>query len=210
MKTNVWTLPTRIFHWYLAAGCVLAYLLSDYTQIHAAIGLSIGTLLLFRVVWGFIGPRYSRFKDFPISPKKVISFTKHIKTEEHLYTGHNPAAAIVMLLIIITGICVAATGLATALSVDTDFFGTARFSDFDGNLELHETFIAILIALIGLHIVGLATSLYIDKGSKTVYSMFSGVKRLPGINANLNIWQKAFTVLAGIATLSVLVYVLMR
>ena len=208
MKTNVWTLPTRVFHWYLAAGCVLAYILSDYTQIHAAIGLSIGTLLLFRLIWGITGPRYSRFKDFPLSPKKVIHFIKNIKTEEHLYTGHNPAAATIMLLIIITGICVATTGLLTVLSDDTDFFGPARFSNFEGHMELHETFITILMVLVGMHIIGLVTSLYTDKGAKTIFSMFSGIKRLPGINANLNLWQRAFAIIAGIATISVLVYVL--
>lgn len=208
MKTNVWTLPTRIFHWYLAAGCVLAYILSDYTHIHAAIGLSIGTLLLFRLIWGFTGPRYSRFKDFPIKPKKVIHFIKNIKTEEHLYTGHNPAAATVMLLIILTGICVAATGLLTVLSIDTDFFGPARFSNFEGHMELHDTFITILMVLIGIHIIGLATSLYTDKSAKTILSMFSGIKRLPGINANLTLGQRAFAALAGGVTIVVLVYVL--
>jgi cytochrome b len=208
MKTNVWTLPTRIFHWYLAAGCVLAYILSDYTQVHAAIGLSVGTLLLFRLAWGAVGPRYSRFKDFPLSPKKVILFVKNIKTEEHLYTGHNPAAAAVMLLIMLTGICVAATGLLTVLSDDTDFFGPARFANFEGYHELHEFFVTILIILVGIHIVGLATNLYINKESKTILSMFSGFKKLPGINANLNLWQKAFAILAGIATVLVLVYVI--
>ena len=208
MKTNVWTLPTRIFHWYLAAGCVLAYLLSDYTQTHAAIGLSIGTLLLFRLIWGIIGPRYSRFKDFPISPKRVIHFLRNIKTEEHLFTGHNPAAATVMLLIILIGICVATTGLITVLSLDTEFFGPARFVDFDGNLELHETFITILIILVGFHILGLAANFYSNREAKTVISMFTGIKRLPGINANLTLGQRAFAVLAGIAIVSVLVYVL--
>lgn len=208
MKTNVWTLPTRIFHWYLAVGCILAYMLSDYLAIHAAIGLSIGALLLFRMIWGIVGPRYSRFKDFPISPKNVSSFARNIKSSDHLYTGHNPLASVVMLLIMLTGIGVATTGLITALSDKTELFGPARFSDLEGNFEIHELFVNILIGLVSLHLLGLVNSWLTNKDARVVQSMFNGIKKMPGINANLTIWQKGFALLAGVTTLGVLAYIL--
>ena len=61
-KTKVWDLPTRIFHWALAASFAGAYLLSESERlrnVHVALGYTALGLLAFRLVWGFIGPRYA-------------------------------------------------------------------------------------------------------------------------------------------------------
>lgn len=210
MKTIVWTLPSRIFHWYLAVGILMAYLYSDNLQVHAAIGLSVGMLLLFRLIWGLAGPRYSRFRDFPLAPATIFFYIKNMKSQEHLYTGHNPAASVVMLLIILSAIGTASTGLVTALSDETELFGSARFTDIEQNYALHKIFMTVLFSLIGVHLVGLLMSHIIDRRSRVVLSMFSGVKRLPGINANLTIWQRALAFVAGTAAIIVLVVVLLR
>lgn len=210
MKTYVWTTPTRIFHWYIVIGFILAYMLTDYIQVHAAIGLSVGTMLIFRVIWGLAGPRHSRFKDFPISIKKLKAFIKDVKEQERKYTGHNPLAALIMLLIIFDGIGVAVTGTITALSDDSTFFGTARFGNFEQHREIHEMLVNILIGLVIIHLTGLATSWKFNKDAATAKSMFSGYKYMHGVNANLTLGQRLLALTGGIVVVFVLAYILLQ
>lgn len=67
-RVRVWDLPTRLFHWLLLA-CVTglfatAYAPGHWIEWHARLGYAMLVLLLFRVVWGFIGGRWSRFSQF--------------------------------------------------------------------------------------------------------------------------------------------------
>ena len=65
MKTKVWTVSIRIFHWLLAIGFACAYILSyfdDYENLHYAFGLFVGVLILFRIIYGFVGNKYANFK----------------------------------------------------------------------------------------------------------------------------------------------------
>src|SRR5690606_9284218 len=69
---RVWDLPTRLFHWALVA-CVIGSLVSiniggNAVGWHFRFGYAILTLLLFRVAWGFVGPRHARFANFPPNP----------------------------------------------------------------------------------------------------------------------------------------------
>ncbi len=62
MKTYIWSWPTRIFHWLLVIGMVAAYLLAEEEELlnyHSAVGYMVGILILFRIIWGFAGPKYS-------------------------------------------------------------------------------------------------------------------------------------------------------
>ena len=70
-RLRVWDLPTRLFHWSLAA-CVVGAVVSvniggNAVGWHFRFGYAILALLLFRVVWGFAGSRYARFASFPPS-----------------------------------------------------------------------------------------------------------------------------------------------
>ena len=69
---RVWDLPTRAFHWVLAA-CVLASLSSAWIGGNAMVwhlrfGYVVFALLLFRLLWGFVGGHWSRFATFAYSP----------------------------------------------------------------------------------------------------------------------------------------------
>ena len=80
MKTYIWALPTRIFHWLLVIGFSAAYLLGDadgLRNVHYAFGAFVGTLVFFRLIYGLIGPGYSNFKDFPIGFKNQVDFFKN-------------------------------------------------------------------------------------------------------------------------------------
>jgi cytochrome b len=95
-KIRVWDLPTRLFHWSLVA-CVLglvitAYLPGSWVDWHARLGYAVLTLLLFRIVWGFVGGRWSRFSAFLYSPRSALAYWRGQSHPDHL-VGHNPLGA---------------------------------------------------------------------------------------------------------------------
>lgn len=70
-RVRIWDLPTRLFHWLFAAAVAVAWTSgqfggSDWREWHFRAGYTIVALLLFRLAWGFAGPRYARFASFPL------------------------------------------------------------------------------------------------------------------------------------------------
>ena len=60
-KSYIWSLPTRVFHLLFALFILIAFLTDDdkLLKYHAIAGYSILILLVFRVYWGYFGPKYS-------------------------------------------------------------------------------------------------------------------------------------------------------
>lgn len=95
-KVRVWDLPTRIFHWALLV-CVVGLVVTgniggNAMPWHARFGYAVLSLLLFRVVWGLIGGRWSRFASFIYSPGSLINYLRGQAHPDHL-VGHNPLGA---------------------------------------------------------------------------------------------------------------------
>ncbi len=111
---RVWDLPTRIFHWLLAF-CVISSIISgevggDAIIWHFRLGYCVIALLIFRVVWGFVGGYWSRFKQFFYSPLTILRYLRGQSKPEH-EVGHNPLGSLsVWGLLFILGAQVA-TGL---------------------------------------------------------------------------------------------------
>jgi cytochrome b len=69
----VWDLPTRAFHWLLAASFFVALATGDsdrFRDIHVFAGYLILGLLCFRVVWGFAGSPLRPFRVIPVRPPR--------------------------------------------------------------------------------------------------------------------------------------------
>ncbi len=100
----VWDLGVRLFHWSLVVLFVVAYLSGEEPiVVHAYAGYGIMGLLVFRIVWGFIGTQHARFGDFLFGPAKVLHYLKSLFTgsPEH-YLGHNPAGGWMVLLLLLS------------------------------------------------------------------------------------------------------------
>ena len=93
---RVWDLPTRVFHWALlvcVVGLVITGKIGGATiDWHARLGYAVLTLLIFRLVWGFVGGRWSRFASFLYSPRSVLNYLQGRAHPDHL-VGHNPLGA---------------------------------------------------------------------------------------------------------------------
>jgi len=183
VQMKVWDLPVRLFHWVLVGSFILAYLSEDdFLSVHAFAGYAIGGLVLFRLLWGFLGTTHARFSDFVCRPSSVMAYIKAaVRFDAKRYVGHNPAggAMVIALLFllafaVITG--VAAYGgeqssgpLAAWMTAQPHWFSEAVE-------ELHEFLAHFTLLLVGIHVVGVLIA-SLQHQENLVRAMFTGRKR---------------------------------
>lgn len=95
---RVWDLPTRVFHWSLAlavVGLVVTGSIGGAAMTwHFRLGHVVLALLVFRLLWGLLGGRWSRFASFIYAPGTVLRYLRGgERPGEHLDVGHNPLGA---------------------------------------------------------------------------------------------------------------------
>ncbi|MCK9455518.1 cytochrome b/b6 domain-containing protein [Sulfurimonas sp.] len=182
MKSYIWSLPTRVFHWLFVVLILLAFLTDDdkLLNYHAIIGYGILTLLVFRFFWGYLGPKYSRFKDFPMALRDIKEFISNIFSSKQRYIGHNPIASYVMIGIFIVVFLTIITGILTFGIQEGKGLLSSLNSGFFKEMELfediHEFLSSILIALIVLHLLGILSDRVLHAKHDTLNSIFSGYK----------------------------------
>lgn len=113
-RIRVWDLPTRLFHWALVV-CIAGLVLTGYAggarmDWHARIGYAVLTLLLFRLVWGFVGGHWSRFGSFVRGPSHIVAYLRGQAHPDSLI-GHNPLGALSVLAMLVFLLAQIATGL---------------------------------------------------------------------------------------------------
>lgn len=113
---RVWDLPTRIFHWLLVVCFIGSWITAeagfDYTEAHMRFGYATLGLVLFRLLWGFLGNRYARFRTFVKSPLIALkSFPDLIDDTADRHTGHSPYAGYAVLLLLYFAGAQAVSGL---------------------------------------------------------------------------------------------------
>jgi cytochrome b len=168
----VWDTPTRVFHWLQVLSFSVAYLtaFSERTRnYHVALGYILLGLLVFRLLWGFIGTRYALFRSFLFNPKEIISYLLALfKGKPAHYLGHNPAGSVSVWLLLTLGLFVCITGVL-ALQDDAS----------DLVVDLHGLATNVMLGVIALHLVGVLVSSFLHR-ENLVRSMFTGFKPVSG------------------------------
>jgi cytochrome b len=105
-EIKVWDPLVRVFHWTLVTAFVIDFVTEDdWMLLHANAGYVITGLLVFRLIWGFVGPRHARFADFVFAPRVVHAYLRNmLRGRAARYVGHNPAggAMVIALLMFLT------------------------------------------------------------------------------------------------------------
>jgi cytochrome b len=183
VKVRIWDLPTRVFHWLLVL-CVVGLVVSGQIgglamQWHFRLGYVVLSLLLFRLVWGFVGGRWSRFVVFVRSPGAVLRYLRGEVTPD-MEVGHNPLGAWSVLSLL----AVALVQVSTGLFSDDEIFNSGPLAHWLSSdwvslsTRVHtEVNKLVLIALVLLH---LAAIVYyrVAKRRDLVRPMLSGDKDL--------------------------------
>lgn len=195
-EVTVWDPLVRLFHWTLVAAFCAAYFTQgepfealqdrmdgEWLQIvHVWAGYTIAGLLLFRLIWGFAGPRHARFGDFVRGPGVVFAYVKEVLTlraPRHL--GHNPAggAMIVILLSSLTVTVVAGLALYGAdkgLGPLAGWLADIGDSTVDAIEETHEFFANFTLLLVAGHLVGVVWESLLHR-ENLARAMITGRKR---------------------------------
>jgi cytochrome b len=178
---KVWDLPLRVFHWLLIIGFFAAYLTEDdLLTVHVWAGYLVGGLLVFRLLWGFIGNEYARFANFLCRPATSIAYLKDlIQAKAQRYIGHNPAGAAMIVLLLLSLLMTVATGLAV-YGADKGAGPLAFMLDSHEYFWeiVHEFFANFTLVLVGIHIIGVVVESIIHH-ENLVRTMFHGNKRKP-------------------------------
>ncbi len=171
----VWDLPTRVFHWLLVLSIIGSYTTAklDLMPWHMRLGeLTIG-MLIFRVLWGLIGPRHARFSNFIKGPGAVLQYLKGgIRS-----VGHNPLGAGMVVLMLLLLALQATTGLFS--TDDIAYVGPYNPSVSHALAEqltgIHHKNFNIILAAIVLHLCAIAYYTFVKK-ERLVPAMLHGHK----------------------------------
>jgi len=187
-KVYVWPLGTRIIHWMFALSFTGAFITSFYEELlhsHVALGFIFLIMIIYRIIWGFVGPRYATFNTFKLSPSEF----KHYFIEKvqnrwrKIPAGHNPAsswytiwALCVGSIIVISGLLLygiqEAKGILSYLNDD--------YTQYMGMLDMIHRYASYLfVTWVIIHITGVMIEQFWHK-THMVFAMISGYKKTEG------------------------------
>jgi cytochrome b len=145
-ELQVWDLFVRVFHWSLVAVFALAYVSSEGPRrLHEWLGYAALGLVLARVLWGFVGSRHARFADFVPSPRRLrVYVAQALKRQEPRHLGHNPAAAVMIVFLMLMVTAIGVSGWMMSLDA---FWGNETLE------EAHELLVHITMAAVAVHVL---------------------------------------------------------
>jgi len=180
---RVWDVPVRLFHWLVAMLVAAAYVTwrLQWMAWHARVGDIMLALLLFRLVWGFVGSETARFSSFLASPGAAVQHLKYaLLREPDRQIGHNPAGGWVVLLLLLLLLAETLTGLYVANDIaDVGPLTELVPAGIANAIETsHRILWDVLLATIVLHVLAIAGYAAI-KRQNLVRPMITGTKLLP-------------------------------
>jgi len=189
----IWDLPVRVFHWAL----LLLLSISAYTALsggidemdyHMLSGYGILTLLLFRIIWGFVARGNARFSNFVRGPSTIWQYV----TKSGSYTsdsanqepkpieGHNPLGALSIIAILLVLLFQAVTGLFANddIFLEGPLTHLVSYTTSRQITEFHKLNAWLIVTLSVIHIGAIAYYEFIKKDRLTL-TMITGRKQMP-------------------------------
>lgn len=183
LKTvRIWDLPTRLFHWALVV-CVTGLAVSGLIggsalAWHFWFGYAVLALLLFRIVWGLVGGRWSRFAAFIYAPRSLLNYLGGKGKPEHS-AGHSPLGALSVFALLAFLLAQVATGLMS--DDEIAFSGPLTHLVSNATVEVATFYHAdvgkwVLLGLVLLHLGAIAY--YQRRKHRLLQAMLHGDKAL--------------------------------
>jgi cytochrome b len=201
-KIKVWDPLVRFGHWALVAAFAVAYVTGEEegeaSELHEWAGYIVGGIVVLRIVWGLVGPRYARFSDFVTGPVASARYLIDlISGHAKRYVGHSPAggAMVVALLLCLAGTVVTGlmaeqgeaktlpgqgrAGIVAQAFADEHKEGRAgrRGEEHESAIgEAHAALANITLGLIALHVLGVLLASFAHR-ENLARAMITGEKR---------------------------------
>lgn len=184
-RVRVWDLPTRLFHWVLMA-CVIGSVVSakvggNAMTWHFRLGYVVFALLAFRLLWGLLGGRWSRFASFVYGPATTLRYLRgQARPDEHLDVGHSPTGALSVFALL----ALLAAQVGTGLFADDEIANAGPMVRFVSGATSslatgwHKQWGQwLILALVALHVIAILVYRF-RKGRDLVTPMLTGDKPL--------------------------------
>ncbi|MGE0312913.1 MAG: cytochrome b/b6 domain-containing protein [Lautropia sp.] len=175
---RVWDLPLRLFHWALVICVVGAFVTiqvgGNWVEWHFRFGYATLALIVFRILWGLFGDRYSRFSSFLYGPARILAYLRggaavagaasppatgaRAAAGEPDSPGHNPLGSLSVFAMIAFLLVQPTLGLFSNDDIASEGplarFVSKEFSDL--LTGLHHRGELVLFLLVGLHLAAIA------------------------------------------------------
>ncbi|ODU70696.1 MAG: hypothetical protein ABT11_06295 [Novosphingobium sp. SCN 66-18] len=180
-KVRLWDAPVRLFHWSVVAlfGALWWSGENGRIDLHKTIGLVMLGLVVFRVLWGFLGGSTARFGSFVKGPGTVLAYLRASREgKAPTIVGHNPLGGWSVLVLL--GLLALQVGLGL-IAQDTDAVASGPLNHFvsydtgDAAGEAHEVVFNILLLFVALHVAAVLFYLFV-KRDNLIHPMLSGHK----------------------------------
>lgn len=188
---TVWDRPIRLVHWALVLLLPLLWWTAEQGAFawHFALGSLMLALLVFRILWGFVGSETARFGSFVRGPRAIVDyFLLRDKAPKTPVMGHNPLGGWSVLAMLLLLLCQVLLGLVAG-DPDDHAVGPLNhlvsFTLSDQATELHELLFYAIVALVALHIAAVLGYLLV-KRDNLISPMINGRKVFPS-----SVWQPA-------------------
>lgn len=178
----VWDLPTRVFHWLTVILLVVLYITErlDWMDFHIWAGYILLALVIFRLIWGFVGSDTARFSRFIAPPRKAAHHLRRIfHREPDTMVGHNPAGGWMVLFMLALLLVQSLSGIYT----NNDVANEGRWSEVvpasisNAISDSHTWVWDVILAAVALHVVAIATYAAVKKHN-LLAPMLTGRKAL--------------------------------
>ncbi|WP_119394539.1 cytochrome b/b6 domain-containing protein [Salinibius halmophilus] len=205
-----WDLSVRIYHW-LQMVCIVVLIVSGNAgqmTVHLFAGLTLVALLLYRLLWAFVGPEPARISSFISRPTTALADLKQTLAKRHSdHDSHSPAGGYMVLAFWL----VLTVQLLTGLVSSDDFLfigplaGYVPESVATEAVQLHHQLINVLIALMVLHVLAV---FWVQHGAKQplIQSMIHGRKPNRPDSLTINRVLQGLAMVIALATASLLYY----
>lgn len=179
---RVWDLPTRLFHWVLVALIAVLWASGEFGRLdlHMQLGQGALALILFRIIWGFVGSRTSRFGHFVRGPAAIRAYLLAARRGAVRSVGHNPLGALSVLALLTLVLAQAVSGLFVSDDIMTEAPLAHLVSAKTVSLlsSVHRIGFKLLLVLITLHLAAVLFYRVVKKDD-LVRAMITGRKQVP-------------------------------
>jgi cytochrome b len=173
---TVWDPFLRLTHWSFPVLVPAMWWTAENSRwaLHKRLGLVLIGLLMFRLLWGFVGPATARFAQFVKGPGAVLAYLRGDR-EAGPPIGHSPLGGWSTLALLGAMLLQASLGLFAGDPYDgmtgplNPLVGVATA---DTITDIHETFFWVVVGLIGLHLA--AITVYAVRGDDLLSPMVGG------------------------------------
>ena len=208
---KVWDLPVRLTHWSLAALVFAMWYTAENSLWfwHTRLGVVLFALVIFRIIWGFVGPETARFSSFVHGPKTVLDYLRG-KYPDDKRIGHNPLGAYAVLALL--GVMLVQTSMGLFAGDPYDG-ATGPLNSLVGVMtadrltDWHEDFLWVVLGMAGLHIAAIGVYAFI-KMDDLVGPMLTGKKEMkpPVKGIGQTQWGRAVAALTVSASLGLWIW----